>query len=151
MNKFFLLLIFFAAVSCSSGEVYFQYRTVNPEGWDKDSLCVFEIEIPAADVLYNVYLHIRSMPDYPCQNIWFFLSQENPGGQTAKDTVEYYLADSRGRWLGKGAGAVKEMLVLYAEDYSFEETGICTFNIGHGMRTERLRGISEIGMRVEKK
>ena len=67
------------------------------------------------------------------------------------DTIEFYLADHRGQWLGTGMGAWKEMPVLYRQALRFPRSGTYTYTIRHGMRTDPLRGIHDIGMRVEKR
>ena len=67
-----------------------------------------------------------------------------------KDTIECFLADEFGKWLGTGAGALKEMPVLYRQQVIFPDSGIYQMKIGQGMRDSILVGINDIGIRVEK-
>lgn len=148
-KSLFVLLLMFLATACSNNNVYFQYHSVNAEAWDKDSLYVFDVRIEDTQPIYNVYINVRNTPDYPNQNLWLFISETTPDNVTVRDTIEFYLADHRGKWLGTGAGGIKEMPVLYKKNYHFDQIGTYVFEIGHGMRAEDLKGITEIGVRVE--
>jgi gliding motility-associated lipoprotein GldH len=128
--------------------MYFQYHSIPLEGWHKDSIYTFDIEVDNTELYFNIYINVRNTPNYPNQNLWLFISETTPSGTLTKDTIEFYLADHRGRWLGSGAGAIKEMQVLIRQDFRFSETGTYRFEITHGMRTDILQGITEIGMQV---
>ncbi len=144
-----LLLIVFCIAACKNNNVYFHYHSVNPDAWNKDSIYVFDIEIPNIVSSYNIYINVRNSPDYSYQNLWLFVNEISPDESVNKDTIEFYLADHKGKWLGTGAGAIKEMPVLYKQNHIFEAPGTYIFEVGHGMRVDELKGITEIGMRVE--
>ena len=146
-STFFLLILFIVA-ACSNNNVYFQYHTVNPEAWHKDSLFRFDVDIENIQPTYDVYINVRNTPDYPNQNLWLFVSELTPDSLVARDTIEFYLANHKGEWLGTGVGAIKEMPVLYKQNFKFDTAGIYTFEITHGMRIDELQGITEIGIRV---
>jgi len=151
MNKcFWTILISLFAVACTGNDVYFQYDTVNPKGWNKDSLYGFDIKISDTISTYNVYVNIRNRGEYPYQNLWLFLSKTTPDKIKSNDSIECYLADQRGKWLGSGLGSIMEMPVLYQEKVRFKTAGIYHYKIVHGMRDTILHGINDIGMRVEK-
>jgi len=67
------------------------------------------------------------------------------------DTLEYYLADQRGRWLGNGFGDKKEMPCLVEENAPFDRPGVYRYCLKQGMREDVLKGVSEVGLIVEKK
>ena len=148
INAVFFLLILFFVSACDNRNVFFEYHSIPLEGWHKDSVYVFDIEIDNVELHYNVFINVRHAPNYPNQNLWLFISEIAPNGTLTKDTIEFFLADHRGRWLGSGIGAIKEMQVLIKQDFKFQETGIYRFEIMHGMRTDMLLGITEIGMQV---
>lgn len=145
---FCMVLLLFGA--CKNNDVYFQYHEVDTVGWNKDSVYLFDVEITDTVSPYNLYINVRHNPDYPYQNLWLFLSESTPDSVLSKDTIEFYLANQRGEWLGTGASDLKEMPVLYKQNYFFEKSGIYQFGIVHGMRTDSLAGIVNIGLRVEK-
>jgi len=150
-NKgFWIILVCFFVLACNSNEVYFKYKAIDVKGWNKDSLCTFDIPVTDTLTTYNIYVNIRNIGDYPYQNLWLFLNKMSPDSTQVKDSIECYLADNRGKWLGKGVGSIFEMPVLYQQKVRFKTTGIYHYKIVHGMRDTILVGINDIGMRVEK-
>jgi len=142
------ILLLLLATSCGSRNVFFEYQSIPSEGWHKYSVRSFNIDIKNHEKPYNVFINVRHGPNYPYQNLWLFVTQTAPNGVVSRDTIELFLADHRGRWLGSGSGAIREMQVLIKQDYKFPESGIFRFEIQQGMRTDVLQGITEIGMKV---
>ena len=77
-----------------------------------------------------------------------FVNEWYGGLLLQRDTIECDLADSYGRWLGNGA-SIYELPLLYTSSYQFARTGEYLFTIQHGMRTEWLQGITDIGLIIE--
>lgn len=143
----FVLLI----TSCGQNEIFFKYQKVPHQGWNKDSLFKYDIHVIDTTKKYDFLIHIRHHGNYPYQNIWLFLQQINPDSSTIQsDTIEAYLADQYGKWLGSGAGSLKEMTILYKKQIQFPDTGMYHFKIGQGMRDSLLIGVNDVGVRVEK-
>ncbi len=149
-NSFLVGIVLLILVGCTNNDVFFQYRAVNPKGWSKDSLYAFDIPITDTISSYNLYVNIRNRGEYPYQNLWLFLNKINPDKTQKSDSIECYLADQRGKWLGSGIGSVMEMPVLYQQNVRFKKAGTYHYKIVHGMRDTILMGINDIGMRVEK-
>lgn len=137
-------------VGCNPNDIFFQYSHVSDNGWSKDSCYVFRVAVTDTLTDYNVYVNIRNRGEYPYQNLWLFLKTINPDGAHTKDSIECYLADQRGKWLGSGVGSVVEMPVIFRQKIRFPKAGVYRFDIGHGMRDSILYGINDIGLRVEK-
>ncbi|MDP4240142.1 MAG: gliding motility lipoprotein GldH [Bacteroidota bacterium] len=151
MNRsLWAIFISLIAVACTSNDIYFQYKPVTLKGWSKDSLYSFDISVKDTAAIYNVYVNVRNRGEYPYQNLWLFLNKTAPDKTQTKDSIECYLADQRGKWLGSGLGSIMEMPVLYQQKVRFKAIGTYHYKIGHGMRDSLLIGINDIGMRVEK-
>ena len=152
MRNRLLLAIFISLTfaACKNNDVFFQYKAVNAKGWNKDSLYTFDIQITDTTSRYNVYVNVRNRGEYPYQNLWLFLNKTSPDKVEMKDSIECYLADQRGKWLGSGIGSVMEMPILYQENIRFNKSGMYRYKIVHGMRDTTLTGINDIGMRIEK-
>ena len=133
--------------ACSSRTAYCEYRDIPLSGWDKDSVLVYEVAITDTLAKYNVVLNVRHGQDYPFQNIWFFVDN-GLSGET--DTLEYYLADQRGRWLGNGFGDKHDMPCLLAQNVRFPHARTYEFRVRQGMRDDVLRGVTHVGLTVEK-
>ena len=136
------------AAACRSRTAYSEYRAIPLSGWDKDSVLVYEVTVPDSLAAYNVVLTVRHNQSYPYQNIWFFIDSDL-GGTT--DTLEYYLADQRGRWLGNGFGDRHEMPCLILQNTRWNRGNPVVFKVRHGMREDLLKGITEVGLTVERK
>ena len=137
-------------VACTSHDVYFQYNPVSIKGWSKDTMYVFHVPISDTAATYNVYVNVRNRGEYPYQNLWLFLKRTAPDKVLTKDSIECYLADNRGKWLGSGIGSIMEMPILYEQNVKFSQKGIYNYFIVHGMRDSLLAGINDIGIRIEK-
>lgn len=137
-------------VGCTSHDVYFQYNPVSIKGWSKDTMYVFHVPITDTAATYNVYVNVRNRGEYPYQNLWLFLKRTAPDKLLTKDSIECYLADNRGKWLGTGIGSIMEMPILYEQNVKFSQKGIYNYFIVQGMRDSLLAGINDIGIRVEK-
>lgn len=97
-----------------------------------------------------MYVNLRNSVDYSYSNIWLFLTIKPPKGQTVADTVEFVLADPSGKWFGNGYGKLRDNKLLYRRNVYFPATGVYTITVQHGMRTETLEGIYDVGIRLEK-
>ena len=152
VNKFLAVFLLIGVMaSCNRNEVYFDYRTVSADGWSKDSLQVYNIDVKDSVSKFDIYVHVRHYGTYPYQNLWMFIDYLDVKDSIPKhDTIECYLADEYGKWLGNGAGALREMPVFIRQQVQFPAVGEYQISIRHGMRDSLLTGINKIGVRVEK-
>ena len=134
--------------SCIKPVYYEKYQTIdNP--WDKNKEYFFICEIDDQAANYNLSLQIRNNNLYSYQNLWLFLGEEQLGGSIVRDTIECILADSYGKWLGSGI-SIYQLNIPIRTNYNFPQKGSYTFTIRQGMRDENLKGIEQIGLRIEK-
>ncbi len=136
------------SVACTRGVVFSEFKDVPPIGWDKDSVVCFSFRVTDTVQPYDVLLHLRHSDNYPYQNMWLFLTSTNPQGVVTSDTIDFYLADERGSRLGNGRNGHVSMPVLYEQNYHFPDTGTYSLSVRHGMRSDNLRGVSQIGMEI---
>jgi gliding motility-associated lipoprotein GldH len=149
--QFFLagsLLIMISA--CDKNRVFDDYKSIPENGWEKDSLVSFDFNIARATQKHNLYLNVRNKTSYNYSNLWLFVEITDPDGTVKKDTIEITLAEPTGKWLGEGFGGLKTRVTIFRRDVTFNKTGIYNIKIQQGMRENNLRGISDIGFRVEK-
>lgn len=144
------MIVALVAFSCSNKELYFRYTSLPEQGWNKDSMYNFDVQVTDTVSPYAIYVNVRNRNDYPYQNLWLFLRLIDPNRNVLRDTINFYLADQRGKWLGAGAGSLYEMPVIYKQSFHFSRPGKYTFGIVQGMRDSVLTGINDIGLRIEK-
>lgn len=136
--------------SCKNNIVYEQHKKLEAGGWNADSPAVFQVPVQDTSSIYNVYIHLRNTGDYPWRNIYFFVNTVSPSEAHVADTVEYYLADEKGKWYGKGWGQVWSHMLPYRMNIKFPYQGIYTFTIKQGMRSDSLPSILDTGILLEK-
>ncbi|MCG8582305.1 MAG: gliding motility lipoprotein GldH [Bacteroidales bacterium] len=144
-----LLLAIIVLSSCDRNVVFDQYVTIPDGGWNIDSMAVFKVDIQTSEQPYNVLLNVRNYSNYPNSNLWLFIDVISPSGKAIQDKVDCVLADETGRWLGSGWGNLYHVQIPYQIGVKFAETGQYTFRIVQGMRDEDIKGIHNIGLRIE--
>jgi gliding motility-associated lipoprotein GldH len=136
--------------ACNSNTFYSVYNDLPAAGWNKNSASVFQVNITDNSQPYNVLINVRHESNYPYQNFWMFVSEKSPEGTVTRDTIECFLADNRGKWLGSGLSSIYTMPVLINKNRKFTRAGTYTFEIKQGMRDDILTGIRNIGLEIDK-
>lgn len=147
---FIAIVLLITALSCQPGIVHEEYKGIENRNWHKDSTMVFTI--PVKDTLqnYNLLINVRNDVNYKYSNLWLFINIRQPNGQTLNDKFEITLADPSGKWLGSGFGGLKTREAVYKSHVYFPVSGNYIITVQQGMREEVLKGISDVGIRVEK-
>lgn len=146
---FITVLIIGVLTGCGDNYVYNDCREIDERGWHIDSAAIFTPQISDTLGNYDIILTIRHSSEYEYQNFWSFIEVSSPDGLTASDTIECYLADNKGHFLGSGI-SIYEMPVLISRNIKFETSGKYEFKIIQGMRDERLKGIRNICLSLKK-
>jgi gliding motility-associated lipoprotein GldH len=146
----FLLASFLLLSSCNSNVVYTDSVVMSDNTWELMNLP--EFRVPITDTLNsnNMFFTLRTGSDYPFRNIYLFITATSPEGRNITDTLQYYLADDKGKWFGKGFGDIHELHLPYKSNVYFPLKGEYVFKIQHGMRTQDLIGVYDIGFRIER-
>ncbi|MBQ3673778.1 MAG: gliding motility lipoprotein GldH [Paludibacteraceae bacterium] len=131
--------------SCRTDVVYNQFYPISSEKWAADSTLRFDYRITDAEAQYTTIVYFRHTERFPYQNMWLFVSDSS-----RRDTIEFYLADDRGRWLGNKRNGFIEMPVLLDEQRVYPDTGAYFLEIQHGMRDSLLRGVTDVGVEIIK-
>ena len=139
--------------SCKNDIVYSQFSSISyPDGtitssgnWHMDSVAHFEYQIADTALGYQMNIYVRHTDRYPYQNMWLFV-----GDSAKQDTIQFYLADERGRWLGNKHNAFMEVPVIFGRHIHFADTGTYQLVIRHGMRDTLLQGVTDIGVEIVK-
>ena len=136
--------------SCNRNVVYSDSSVIKGNKWNLMNVLTFRV--PVTDTLSsnNVSFTIRTGSAYPFRNIYLFVTAVSPDGKNVTDTLQYYLADEKGKWLGRGFGDIKELGLPFKSNVYFPRKGIYEFRVRHGMRTEDLKGVYDLGLRIEK-
>ncbi len=141
---------FFVLHACQSNCIYNEYKEIPNYKWKMDNVLKFEIDIADTTAIYNLDFGIRNTGVYPYSNIWFFVTKTSPKGIVFNDKFEGTLANEKGEWLGSGFGNIYDLNIPYQQKISFLELGTYSFEIVHGMRDLELKGVANVGLKLEK-
>ena len=148
-----IVLITFSFFSCDQDEIFDNYKTI-PNQWDKDSLIVFEVDLKSSS--YNTFINVRTDQSYRFNNLFLIVTVQDSVKTIMKDTLEYKMANSNGKLLGKKFLKTFQNKLVHKESTKFE-SGKYLVTIQHAMRKinkvsglKLLDGIINIGYRIEK-
>lgn len=136
--------------ACDSNVVFTDSQPMPEITWKLMDILPFRIPITDTLNSNNVFFTIRTGTSYPFRNIYLFVKTTSPDGKSITDTLQYNLADEKGKWFGKGFGDIHELKLPYKSNVYFPMKGSYQFNIQHGMRIENLKGVYDLGLRIEK-
>ena len=144
INRYPLILIvtlFFLLTACNSKVVYTDSSPMPLKSWELMNIPSFSV--PISDTIHsnNVVFTIRTGSSYPFRNIFLFVKTTSPDGKFITDTLEYFLADEKGKWFGKGFGDIHELNLPYKSNVYFPMKGTYQFTVQHGMRVENLNSV----------
>ena len=147
-----VLLSSLLLTACTTPTMYSHFHPISPDAWEADSVLTYSFHADNTTNPYDIILCVRHTEMYPYQNMWLFCTFgiDDTLPPMLTDTIEFFLADDRGRWLGNGGLQHIEMPVLFEQCYQIPDTGQYRFTIQHGMRDELLRGISDVGVIVNR-
>jgi len=133
------ILLFFLVVglvSCQNENKKEVYHSFNNNTWNTDSIVSFELDNIDTTSSHDLYLMVRHTTNFKFQNLFLFTNFENQ-----QDTLELFLSEKSGRWLGKGFGEIKELKIRIKENVNFKENQDQIFSVEQAMRYEDLEKI----------
>ncbi len=147
-----ILLLFSSLLfsSCDSARIFEKNQDLPEEGWTKDDIIKFDVDIKDPSTPANFYANVRNADGYPFNNLYLFIKTTFPNGKMSNDTLECVLADEKGKWLGNGLGDIYDNQILFKRNVRFPIAGVYKFEIQHGMRVEPVLLIMDVGLRIEK-
>ena len=155
-NKYniFLGLVLSMAFACSEPALFRGYR--NFDGyWPASEKVIFEIDTLTNQPV-NLMIYVRNDPHYPFSNLFLIAYLKTGDSLLVCDTLEYAMADARGKWLGQGFLEVKESKLWWKENYDLPTGGNLNVQLQHALRfngsengMDPLQGIVGVGFAVE--
>lgn len=149
-----LILTFCCVLSGCLPAPYFQKEESVPQNaWTYTFKPVFSFDITDTTVSYRAYFIIRHTQAYPYSNLWIWMYAKTPGDSVIrKERVNIPLAESTGKWLGRGMGELYEqrMLLDLSGFVDFNKKGTYQISMEQNMRINPLPEVLDVGLRVEK-
>ncbi|WP_088653460.1 gliding motility lipoprotein GldH [Geofilum rhodophaeum] len=143
-NSWFLLLLPLFWAACSQGELVREEQHFGAGGWHRDQPAVFEVEVQDTTHLLDIGLTLTHGEDYPYSNLWVFVDVEPENGPALRDTLEFFLSETSGEWLGRQRGDRVEVSAYYQHGVRLARPGTYRFSFQQGMRRELLPEMFQI-------
>jgi gliding motility-associated lipoprotein GldH len=150
-NHLFIAAIIglFMLYACNFGSLYDKVVDI-PEGkWNVSNPVSFAFPVTDTLSYYSIVFSLRNNNDYPYSNLFLFIDTYSPGGKTRRDTVEVTLADTKGKWMGKGIGGIWQNKYYFRKNIRFPQSGEYKVTVSQAMRNKILEGIIDIGINIE--
>ncbi|MBL7955001.1 MAG: gliding motility lipoprotein GldH [Flavobacteriales bacterium] len=148
----FLILLLVLCTGCTDRPVFQADVPIDEETWDRSYKPSFTFSVNDSVNKHDVFIDVRHSGDYPFSDLFLFVDLKGPGGRAVRDTVECLLADPTGKWYGKGLGFIfadrYQAHVLYKLGDRFPVAGEYTVTLEQAMRTEKLKGVLDVGISV---
>lgn len=150
MKRIGYILLALVLVGCNQNVLVSHYETLPNQEWVADSVVSFSFDVTDTLAHYEMVINVRHADDFPYQNIWLFTRLYSDSLCLASDTLNYYLADLRGQWLGNGFGRLRDMPMLYKQNVRFAASGNYRIEVQHAMREDVLKGVNDVGLTITK-
>ncbi len=136
--------------SCATDTVFDRYVHTPVSGWEKNDTLTMQIPKVAAAGDYSQQIGVRMTAAYPFMSISLIVEQEIlPRGATLTDTVKCEVTDSRGNFLGSGVSTYQYQFPL--RELRLAKGDSVYVSIRHNMKREILPGVSDIGLKMERR
>ena len=152
LKKFIpLILLTLITASCIKIDQFEKTAQIPSRQWFYNNTPVFTFHIADTASLYNIYIVLRHTDAYNYNNIWLRLGTQFPGDSMHFQNINLTLANDAKGWEGTGMDDIFEVRKNISQGpVSFKKAGDYTFSISQIMRTNPLKNILNVGIRVEK-
>lgn len=160
--------------ACHTDTVYHVYHPVSVNGWSKQDTLIYTLPDSLKEGCYQLEMNVRHTEAYPYRDIWIEMAveQEKPQQTHTKqteaedsleinvfeastdsmtwvrDTLHFYLADNKGRWIKGGTIGSLYQFSAPAQSFCLNGKNGKTLRIIHIMKDNPLPGIHDIGIRL---
>ena len=149
--SFLLLGSIFSFTSCDENRVFDENYDFEQKVWLNDTVPSFEFEISDTDQTYNLLWNVRNTIDFPYRNLYVtYYLEDTLGRRLSTDLHNMMLFDSKsGKPYGSGMGDIFSHQIMALPGYRFDTAGVYRIRLEQYMRTDSLKNILSIGVRVE--
>ena len=148
--KLFILFTIATLFTACGSEGYDERKVISEAKWAVEDRVPFDVTVNDTVGVYAFGMNLRHMENYRYSNLYVFLHTTFPNGNLTHDTIQLMLATPDGRWVGKGSGSMRDLHITLNPRMRFPVQGTYHFEIEQAMREPVLKGISDIGLFIEK-
>jgi len=144
-------LLIFLNNSCTENTLIInKIYTLKDEIWHRDSTLNFKFTIVDTSSVYNIFLYLKITNSYPKRNLYIFATYAFPNGDNFRDTINCILADERGYFYGTSLLGLNFENLFLIKQQKLNQKGVYKLKLEQGLRTVVIKGIKNVGIRIEK-
>jgi gliding motility-associated lipoprotein GldH len=144
-----LILLSIASIYSCNSVVFEDIKEINENYWTNKDSAVFNLKIKDTKQIFNVFIDIENTDNFKYSNLFLFVKIESPDKKTIIDTIDVFMADYKGKWVGSKKGDNYYGKYLFKKAIIFPLSGVYKTTIIQGMREDTLIGITKIGISVK--
>lgn len=141
-------------LSCDSSRLYDQNFDFEDRYWVTGVKPEFEFQIDEPSIAYDLFANVRNETTYPNANLYFTYSLTDSTGKVLEEKLisEFLFDEKSGKPFGNTVlGDIYDHRFPLLENYRFEQPGKYKVRYDQSMRTDTLRGVLAIGLRVDRR
>jgi gliding motility-associated lipoprotein GldH len=142
------LIVSISLISCDSDHIFEENKSFQNNTWSYNDAKEFSFTMSDSITPVKIYINLRTTIDYEYSNIYMYTHFSYPNGTADIDTLEFFLAQPNGKWLGECSGTIVENRALITQGYLMDP-GTYSFKIEQAMFNDALNEVIDIGIRVE--
>lgn len=151
MKLKFLLFVFvsFSIAACHD------YKEYNKESfptyaWKAGQEIKFHPTIDDISKSYELTLGIRHLFGFQPSSLGIRVKSVSPSGKEVTKEYDFQIRDASKEYIGSCGGDLCDLETVVDEQLRFEEPGQYTFIISHTMNTDKISGVMEFGLILDK-
>jgi gliding motility-associated lipoprotein GldH len=150
IHSIFSLGILILFISCEQNDIYRSEALFSDSEWFYADTKHFDFLAEDTTGRFDLIMDIRHSREFDWQNLYLRITTVFPGGNETKEVFPIDFADGSGKWYGRCRKNHCLLGVVLQENFRFEQNGIHTLHIEQYMRENPIRGISKIGLTLQK-
>jgi len=152
-NKFILSFCFILfTAGCIPSNTFEKNESIQHHRWSQKEIKTFEFDISDTSSKYLMFVTMRHTDAYNFSNIWLNVETIEPNGKKIKQKIELPLAESSGRWTGRGMNEIYEHKIRMSgnSNMKFDNIGRYKIKLQQIMRENPLKEVLSVGIRLER-
>ena len=136
--------------SCDTHTPYYHYAHTPIDGWEKNDTLQYNVEPLKIGGEYLTTVGLRINGAYPFRKLYLIMEQViHPSLQHRTDTICFDVTSKEGRFTGNGISYFQYTVPVCKE--ILQEKDSIHIIIRHAMKRDILPGISDVGVKLERK
>jgi gliding motility-associated lipoprotein GldH len=147
-----LKLLLFTLLLTSCDRVYREYDkdSFPTYTWKNGQEVIFNPAIEDVTKSYELVLGLRHVYGLKIRTLAINVRQLSPSGKERSKEYQLKLIDDRGEYIGSCGGDLCDIEVAVESGVKFDETGKYKYIVTHNMPLDRIPGIMEVGLIINK-